>query len=175
MSGYGSSEYGAAGGGGGSGDLLAANNLSDVASAATALANLGGVGVATISLVTASLAAAASEDNNIAVPSSNILIVQAQVTRTAGASITVTVESHPTDAFGGAQSYVFGSFFGGVSIAADPVYGPKTSAGGTDVIGAVPYADVDASNELHLRVTNNDGAEAGTFRVRLWYVNLGAL
>lgn len=168
------SGYGGGGGGGDPAALKIASNLSDVADGATALANLGGIGVQGLSLTTGSIAASGSEQANITSAPANLAIVGAKLTRTAGASTSVTVSLHATDAFGGAIAYIFGSSFFAATIGGDPLYGPASNVGGSDLVFAVPYTDLDATTEIHVQIDNNDGVEAGTFRLDLKVLDVGA-
>lgn len=163
------------GGGGGSGDLLAANNLSDVGNAATALSNLGGLSVKTVTATTGSIAGggAGSQNKSVSVAGSNICIIGCQLTRTAGASTSASVEAHSTDAFGDVNpAYLYGSSFSGVTIATNPVFGPLTAVGGSNLKVAVPYQDADATSEIHLTIKNQDASatNVGTFSLALRYL-----
>lgn len=136
---------------------------------------LGGGGGAAIEVVTvtsAEIAASGSENISTLIDSSDIVILGVQLTRTAGASTSVTVTLYSDDGFGTAMDVMFGADGFAQTIGADPVYGPHYEFGGNTTRAARFYHDDDLSSELHVKIDNNDGVEVGTFEMVVNYMSL---
>jgi hypothetical protein len=126
-----------------------------------------------VEFTTAALAAAASHDENIVLPSgvNDVNIVGIEVTATAGASTEVAATAYTTDAFATIQAPLVGDGGTGFNPSGGPIYGPILSG---PVKLSVPLHDNDGTNELHIRVTNITDAGNSTFRVRIKYQIAGA-
>lgn len=142
----------------------------------TALENAGGGGlsITTLTVTTGEIAGggAGTEDINVELPSSNVIILGVSVALSAGASTSVGLAVYNTDAFSTKQAQVVGAAFGGET---PPFWGPGSNSGGSNQPFAVPYHDYDETSEMHLRVSNADftAENAGTYVITLQVLDLG--
>lgn len=132
-----------------------------------------GATISSITIDSGNVGAGTSTDIDAPLDSSNIIIVGAEVILTAGTSTAVGVTLYNTNAFSTFQVGVFGDAFSTITIGADPIYGPRVQSAVT-LAYAAPYHDYDDADELHVRVTNGDFSNDGTFQIKLKYISLGA-
>lgn len=159
----------------GSNDQVLTADSGEAAGVKWAAAGGGGLAVQQVEHTTGSIAALGDETVNLALLSDNALIVGVSIERTAGTAGTVLVQSYPNDTFSGAPTAVFGEPSGtGVTCDPGPIFGPSVVNMGLGAPVAQPYHDADGTSEFHVKITNEDAGEPGTFKLKVKYLDLGA-
>lgn len=103
-----------------------------------------------------------------------IVIVGVYIKRLTGGSVEAAIEVFDNDVASNAQPiFGVGTSGNGYTVGATFARGPRFATGGVDFYVAMPYEDVDATNEIHMRVYNTDAAGSpgsdGSFEVRVSY------
>ncbi len=130
--------------------------------------------VGSASVTTTSIAGSGNQALNITgLTGSNILISAISVERTAGTSTSVSISTYTNDTHASLIQGLFGEEFAGVTVNPGPVYGPYVGIS-TPLRQAVPYVDEDTSGEIHIKVFNEDVTNAGTWQIKVKYLDLGA-
>lgn len=129
-----------------------------------------GLTIQTVTHTTANLATSTAEDTSVAIADSNITILAAKIEKTAGDSTSVSARLFFDDTFSSEYEWMFGRSGFGID-ATSPVFGPVYDENIGDVQSrAIPYADLDDTSELHLRITNEDWSNTGTYQITIQYL-----
>lgn len=120
-----------------------------------------------LTITTGDLAPAATYDLQLNFGYSRVIVDWAQLTLTAGTANAISAVLYDGDpaAAGVAKCPIYGSTFSSFMGWTSPVKGmSQTYGGSTGLTGPVSLE----SNSIYIRITNQDGANNGTFEIKLW-------
>ena len=129
----------------------------------------GGLSVQTVSKAATEIAAEATLNFDLAIDANDILIIGAKMTKTAGAAGNASASVWDSDGYNTGEATLWP-----LSDISSPLQGPEQVVHAVTFKRPIPYRDDDGTNELHVSMTNEDGASTGTFKLDIQYIALDA-